>query len=171
MISNTLPRTDYSQLVLLRPCTRNQTGAPCQCTVCVLARTKFPYQTKELLSKFVFPKSKVPPPPSVLKQCVKCYSYLGKGLSHNCTKTTKRVNQAKIVKNSSRKTKEKVTSSIVKHIFEERGIEQRGGTVTLATGGTPLNVTLSCKPKSSRFDLDSMMRLQTACNLSDKTLM
>lgn len=75
------------------------------------------------------------------------------------------------MKNNSHKTKAKVTSSIVKHIFEERSVDKRGGTVHLETGGKPLSVTLGSKAKPRRFDVASMMKLQTVCHLSDKTVL
>ena len=180
---NTLARTDYSQLVPPLPCTRNQTGLLWLCTVCVLARTKFPYQSKALLAKFVSSSSSQAVSSStsqavsssssqaVRKQCQLCYSYIGRGLHHFCTKASKRANLEKIVKNSSRKTKARVTSNIVKNIFEERSVDKRGGTVDLETGGKPLSVTLGCKTKPRRFDVASMMKLQTVCHLSDKTVL
>ena len=173
-MSNTLPVSDYSQLVSQHPCTRNQSHLPCQCSVCVLAMAKFPWQSKALLSKFVFkrPAVNASQPPPVRKQCLSCYSYIGRGLPHVCTKATKRVNQANIVKNNSRKTKARVTSSIIKHIFEERNVDSRGGTVNLETlSGKPLKVTLKSKSKTRRFDLASMMKIQTVCSMSDKTLL
>ena len=141
--------------------------------MCVLARTKFPYQSKDLLAKFVFSRSEVSSSQTqaVRKQCQMCYSYIGRGLDHFCTKSTKRANLEKIVKNNSRKSKARVTSNIVKHIFEERCVDKRGGTVNLETGGKPLSVTLGCKTKPRRFDAASMMKLQTVCNLSDKTVL
>ena len=174
--TNTLPKTDYRELVLPHPCTRNQDGNPCQCTVCELARAKFPCESKALLSKFVFMRSAphdVPnsSTPTVRKQCTKCHSYIGRGLKHIFTKVTKRLNQEIMVKKNSRKSKARVASNIVKHIFEERGIDKRGGTAHFETGGKPLGVTLNCKTKTRRFDLASMMKLQTVCNLSDKTVM
>ena len=171
-MENTLPKSDYSQLIPPPPDTRNQSRLPCPCTVCVLARTKFPYQSKALLSKFVSKKfENTSVAPEVRKQCMSCYSFIGKGLSHICTKSMKRENQVKIVKSNSEKTKAKVASTIVKHIFEERGVDMRGGTVNLETGGKPLKVTVGSQPKARRFDVASMMKLQTVCNLSDKTVL
>jgi hypothetical protein len=92
-------------------------------------------------------------------------------LHHFCTKASKRANLEKIVKNNSRKTKARVTSNIVKNIFEERSVDKRGGTVDLETGGKPLSVTLGCNTKPRRFDVASMMKLQTVCHLSDKTVL
>lgn len=92
-----------------------------------------------------------------------------------CTKATMRQNQENMVKNNSRKSKARVASNIVKHIFEEKGVDKRGGTAQFETGSKPLKITLGLKTcvqvKSRRFDLASMMRLQTSCNLSDKTML
>ena len=86
-----------------------------------------------------------------------------------------RQNQEFMVKNNSSKSKARVTSNIVKHIFKEKGIDRRGGTAQLETGSRALRVTLGSQsrvqPKPRRFDIASMLRLQTACNLSDKTVL
>ena len=104
-----------------------------------------------------------------------CYSYVGRGLTHICTKQMKLLNQEKMIKANSKKSKAKVASNIVKHIFEEKGVDRRGGTAQFETGAKPLSVTLGMDPKTlikpRKFNLANMMRLQTSCNLSDKTLL
>ena len=152
------------------------------CSVCQLARATLQQDTTCLISKFVFPSQPASPSPDshapvVRSQCTKCLTYTGRGLSHVCTKNTRRANQTNAVKSSSAKTKSKVTSNLVKHIFDEQGVEKRGGTALLETGSKPLRVSLGLGLKTTgvvkprRFDHQSMMRLQTACNLSDKTLL
>ena len=86
-----------------------------------------------------------------------------------------RENQENMLKNNSRKSKARVASNIVKHIFEEKGVTKKGGTAKFETGSKPLRITFGLKTgvqvKPRRFDHASMMRLQTSCNLSDKTML
>ena len=116
------------------------------------------------------PKS---PPQKTLAVCNKCWGETGKGIYHNCKKATKRENITNIVKNTSRKSKAKVTSSTLKVIAEEQQVSTRGGVVNLQTGSKPLPVqigTPKVKPKVPKFSHENLKRLQAANNLSDKTL-
>ena len=83
-----------------------------------------------------------------------------------------RENLAGIVKSRSKKSKGKVVVSSLKSIFNDQGVDQRGGTVSLPTGGPPVQVTLARKltKKSPRWSHDSLKRLQAAMNLSDRAI-
>ena len=77
-----------------------------------------------------------------------------------------------VVRQSSRRSKEKVLSSQLKEVFQEQGISTRGGTAKLATGGTPLTATLG-KPKQKpapKFSNDSLNKLQLKMGASDKNM-
>ncbi len=86
-------------------------------------------------------------------------------------------NQERSVKNSSPgKAKAMVTVKILKHVLEEEGIYKRGGEVELPTGNSKsLTVSLrqknNVKKKAPTFNIKSMTKLQTTCNLSDRTVM
>ena len=177
--ANNLPVANLKNFGPPPPCTRSHENQSCQCALCQLTRGCLKQDTKALLTRFAFTPSSIPeskPDPSVKKQCLKCFSYLGPGLSHKCNKKTKIVNQQNmVVRSNSSRSKAKVVSNVVKNIFKERGVDRRGGTAQLETGAKPLRVTLGENPKdlvkSRRFSLENMMKLQTSCNLSDKTLL
>ena len=86
-----------------------------------------------------------------------------------------RGNLASIVKSTSKKSKGKVIASSLKSIFNDHGVEQRGGTVSLPTGGPPVQDTMAgltsrklTAKKAPRWSHDSLKRLQAAMNLSDR---
>ena len=118
------------------------------------------------------PKMKnVSPPARAIPVCSKCFTMIGKGIPHNCSKVQKQENLAHIVRSSSGKSKGKVTSNILKGICSDSGVSQRGGTLTLSTGGKPLPVTVGkpkLTPKVPRFTHESLKRLQAAHNFSDR---
>ena len=107
-----------------------------------------------------------------IKMCKRCFTELARGKRHNCTKSEMRENLAGIVKSRSKKSKEKVVASSLKSIFNDQGVDQRGGTVSLPTGGPPVQVTLARKltKKSPRWSHESLKRLQAAMNLSDRAI-
>ena len=81
---------------------------------------------------------------------------------------------ANIVKNTSGKSRAKVTSVTLKTIAEEQEVSTRGGVVHLQTGAKPIPVqigTPTVKPKVPKFSHESLKKLQAANNLSDKTLL
>ena len=113
----------------------------------------------------------VTPPARSLPMCTKCFCLLKRGVSHICNKKQKRENLGDFVRSNSDTTKSKVTSSLLKSICTDTGVSSSGGTVSLATGGKPLPVTVG-KPstvvRQPRFTFDSLKRLQSSINLSDR---
>ena len=108
--------------------------------------------------------------PTVSLQCTKCFTYVGQGKSHTCNRTTRRANLEKLVKSSSRKTKGRVTGACIKAVFEDDGVDIRGGTAAVPSGSRcPLKITLGTVEESPKLSADNMMKLQTAFNFSDKT--
>ena len=77
-----------------------------------------------------------------------------------------------LVRQSSKRTKERVVSSGLKDVAEEQGTSTRGGTVTLTTGGTPFSATLGTAGKQQsapRFSNEVLDRLQLKTGMSDNT--
>ena len=117
------------------------------------------------------PKS---PPAKTLQVCSRCFAHTGQGKPHNCVKTKKSENLANIVKNTSGRSRAKVTSSTLKTIAADQGVSTRGGIVELLTGSKTIPVQLGTpkiKPKEAKFSHENLKKLQTANNLSDKTLL
>ena len=162
-----------------QPSTRSSADKPCGCTVCLIAGSRFDWQVSELLGHIREPdnpKPKCSSEPEILKQCVKCLSYIGRGRDHKCTRATKRSNLLGVVKSSSKKSKSRVLTSGLKSVFSDAGVSSRGGSLELGTGGKPITVRLGeLKEKGfmkrPRWTHETLIKLQTNNNLSDKSLM
>ena len=126
------------------------------------------------IQHLLYRAAREPSPPSFSKQCLNCFTYVGKGIPHDCSRTTKRTNLECIVKASSYKTKGRVTSSCLKAVFAEAGVSTRGGTVPVPSGSScPLNVTIGTEAagndgQAQEFSGEDMIKLQTVLNFSDK---
>ena len=177
----------YQNLRLPHPPTRATEGLPCECTVCQIARLSRPPGGKgfsELPGQFkalLFPDLLLPAAPCStkterIKLCSKCFSRIARGKTHICNKTEMRDNLAGILKSRSSRSRGRVVSSSLKDIFVENGVSKKGGTTALPTGGKPIQVTLGCSStrkftkKGPLWDHDSLKRLQTNMNLSDKSI-
>lgn len=106
--------------------------------------------------------------------CSKCFCEIGSGKPHSCDKKTKRDNLSNLVKNTSQKTRSKVTCHNLKTVAEDQGVGTRGGTVQLCTGSSkPLPIVVGTtrqKPKVAKFSHENLLSLQLATNLSDNSL-
>lgn len=81
-----------------------------------------------------------------------------------------------VVKSSSKKSKSRVLTSGLKSVFSDAGVSSRGGSLELGTGGKPITVRLGeLKEKGfmkrPRWTHETLIKLQTNNNLSDKSLM
>ena len=171
------PLLDYTTLVPPAPTTRATASDSCSCQICEIARKSLNYvaykadHSNKLGAPPLNPKS---PPQKTLAVCSKCWGEIGKGIPHNCQKSTKRENISNIVKSSSEKSRAKVASSTLKFIAEEQEVSTRGGVVNLQTGGKPLPVQLGTpevEPRVPKFSHENLKSLQAANNMSDKTLL
>ena len=88
-------------------------------------------------------------------------------------KIKKNSNLSDNVRNTSTRSKSKITASGLKDIAEELGTTPRGGTIELQTGSKLLPVVIGApqrKPKQAKFSHENLKRLQAATNLSDKSM-
>ena len=171
------PLLDYQNLGPPGPKTRATASDSCNCQVCLIARQNLDYaayaasQSNPVGAPPVNPKS---PPQKTLAVCSKCWGAVGKGIPHDCQKSSKVENITNIVKSTSEKSRSKVTSSSLKVIAEEQEVSTRGGVLNLKTGGNPLPVQIGAptvKPREPKFSHENMKKLQAATNLSDKMLL
>ena len=98
-------------------------------------------------------------------------SLIGKGQAHKCDKNQRCTNISEIVRNSSLKSKSKITAKGLKSVAEVEGVSTRGGTLDLKTGSKPLQVKIGAPKvqlKPAYFSHENMKRLQTSLNLSDR---
>ena len=175
--------------------TRAKDSELCQCTVCDIARVKtkpgninyLTSQGKGLPPQFhqlLFPSEPLTPPnslatPGTTKRCDLCGSIVGKGRSHKCNKVTARTNTLGLIRTMSLKSKERTTRDALMTIFEEKGVTKSpksGSKTTLATGGRRVNIVYGGSPakndvKKRNWTKDSLMKLQSALNLSDRNIL
>ena len=99
------------------------------------------------------------PPARTLAVCSKCWGQIGRGKPHQCLKTNKRENLTDIVRNSSGKSRAKVTSATLKTIADESGVSLKGGVIQLQTGSKPIPVqigTSKVRPKDTKFSHENL---------------
>ena len=164
------PLLNYEHLAPPPVKTRTTSTEGCKCPISLIAKQNLNYSAYADLqsNKVGAPQAKT------LPVCSKCWGEIGKGIPHNCQKSTKRDNLSNIVRNTSGKSKSKVASSTLKSLAEEQGVSSRGGVIQLETGSKPIPVqvgTPKVKPKDPKFSHENLKRLQTANNLSDKTML
>ena len=180
----TLKHVEFSSLlppVHPPPFTRHQLSMglqQCNCSVCSIGRLNGHSYKNHVLS-ITEPVGRprlydAPPEPEPIVVCSVCLSTYGKGLNHNCTKESKRSNVVDIIRNSSGRSKEKIVSSQLKEVFDEKGVSTRGGTSTLGSGGTAITATVG-KPKHKKkpppkFTNESLNRLQLKIGASSNNM-
>ena len=172
------PVPDYDNLTPPPPKTRASAVTMCECQICSIAwKSEADYANFASLhsNKIGYPALTAKPSPAkALQVCSKCFSALGKGKHHICSKTTKQKNVTGILKNSSFKSRGKVASSALKLIAADQGVPTRGGIVNLPTGSNVIPVkmgTEKIKPKEAKFSHENLKRLQVENNLSDRALL
>ena len=169
------PRPDYENLVPPPPKTRSSTDSYCSCTICVIARMKnqeYVQYHQEHSNPVGNPVDTTHSPPArKIPVCNKCFSLFGPGQNHVCSKSTFQSNISHLVKNRSAKSKEKVTSKILKNLAAEQGVSLRGGQVNLQSGSNIIPVKIGTPkvvPKPRRFSHEDFKKIQATHNLSDK---
>jgi hypothetical protein len=159
-------RYNYEGLVQdlsnMPPLTR--THPSCTCEVCRVARAQFPQLGPQHQVGSSRPPVNLPSQDTATVLCSHCLSEVGKGKAHVCSKTTRLANIDNVF---SPRTKDHITSSTLRQKLQEA---QRSS-VTLATGGAPMTVSVG---GGARRKLDfslphsSMIQMQSALNLSDR---
>ena len=74
------------------------------------------------------------PPAKTLQLCSKCFSSIGPGKSQICSKNSLHNNLVNIANNNDIKSRERVTSSLLKISASEQGVTTRGGDVNIESG-------------------------------------
>ena len=171
-----LPTYDYETLACPREImTRSQDETECTCTICSIGKMNGLKYKTYLKTNVITPgrsRNNELSVPVTVKLCDFCYSEIGKGKPHNCNVTEKHDNLVQLVtNNNSEKICEQVTSKLLKNIYDVNGTSTRGGSVKLATKGTPLQVQLGTNNNNKHnkaFTLEEMNSLQITRNFSDK---
>ena len=121
------------------------------------------------------PKEKAPRS-ALLQLCPECFTMVGPGKPHKCSKRTQQDNLENILNNSSTETRHLVTGRSLKSLAKESGVSVSGGTLPLQTQGpVPLPVRLGKGRGDDRnatvISHQQMMELQLQTNISDSKLL
>ena len=99
--------------------------------------------------------------------------YYAQGKPHVCKKGNFSNNIESLIKKRSPKTKSNLTSALLKNVVTESEKDLRGVSISLKSGSKCLPVTVGTpkvQTKKVNFTHESLIRLQTKQNLSDKTI-
>ena len=168
---------NYQELGPPPPTTRATSDSPCSCKICLIARQNLTYSNfaaKHTNPIGAPPQDQKSPPAKALTVCSRCFTLIGKGVPHPCVKAQKVANLSSIVRNTSGKSRSKVAAATLKTIAADQGVSTKGGTLQLQSGKNPLPIQLGTpriQPKKAKFSHEELKKLQTAHNLSDKTLL
>lgn len=161
---------DYHKLAMeqrnLAPLTRS--SLHCECRICQIARAK----SKGTL----IPKPKPGRPTSnydsvqstTVSICTKCQSQVGKGLSHDCNRTSRRQN---IQRTLTPRLRAQITSQTLKSLATPN---ETTTSTSLGTQGRSLNVSFELGGKTSdsepqkQVSHGAMRKMQASLNLSDR---
>ena len=103
--------------------------------------------------------------------CSYCHSEVGQGKRHDCNRMEMQDNIVGLIRQKSEKTQEQVTSKILDALFNDKGVSNLGGEITLSTKGASKSVVVGKnrfeKPRP-KFTLRDMTKLQVSRNFSDK---
>ena len=126
------------------PARTTRSFVKCVCSVCTTGRM---HGSEYNQHKNIFPgpvgrpSSNSKEMPHRITVCSACLSTMAPRVPHQCSRGSKVENLQNLVRESSCRTKEKVITSQLKEVFEEKEISTAGGTVMLSTGGTPIQAT------------------------------
>lgn len=178
---NTFKMIDYTTLSPPRPQHSMQTRSSdletsdqqCVCSVCLVGRMHGgEYNHHKVIVSEPPGRPRLAEESVPVQVCSLCHSQVGRGIQHQCDRVSKRNNLEELLRNTSDKSKERVLSSQLKEVFEVQGASTKGGTVTLATGGTPVQATLGKLQKKPdiKFSNEALNRLQTSIGSSDRKM-
>jgi hypothetical protein len=159
--------------VRLHPFTRAHPEAACDCTICTTARATINFTP-------IAPRRKSPGRPSTPSEagapqqhvtiCSSCWSPIGPGKSHSCSKTSKMQNAHALVNASSPEFSERLAADIVLQKVRAAG-DSAAAEVTLASSsGRPVRLSVNPVPvvTSPVLTAASVRDLQTGLGLSTR---
>ena len=170
-----LPEITYGDLEKPREVnTRSTEDTPCRCTICKIGRMngldykRYENEMRQKPGRLRYQEPEVVGPVTI---CSYCHSEVGQGKRHDCTRTEMQDNIFGLLRQKSEKTQEQVTSKMLDAIFNDKGVSNVGGEVTLSTKGACKSVVVGKnrleKPRP-KFTLQDLTKLQVSRNFSDK---
>lgn len=179
---HTFKMIDYFSLIPPKPkhsmetrSSENETSVQCGCSVCSVGRFQggqYNHHRVNVSEPPGRPRLTGESVSAPVQVCSLCHGQFGRGIKHQCGRASKRDNLEDLLRNTSEKSKERVISSQLKEVFVAKGATTKGGTVTLATGGTPVQATLGKlhqKP-DIKFSQEALNKLQSSIGASDRKM-
>lgn len=149
----------------------NESMLVCKCTLCDLVRSDSGAIQKK------GPNSPPKKDETIIKQCTKCLSQVGRGIRHRCTQSQKYKNVRNTIQNHlPDKSKEHLACEVIKESVSKKqnNDESQNSNSTISLSqyhGRPL--VIDVQPKSQYHGLisaDDMLKLQTRFGLSFNTI-
>nr|XP_012558535.2 uncharacterized protein LOC105845381 [Hydra vulgaris] len=155
----TLPSLYKFETIKLRPETRD---SHCNCLICSIGKLRHNGQMK---IEFAQSSATRTPSLTVEKRCSDCFSIIGRGLSHNCTKGTLRNNLVAVV------TKDPLASERIAALVVSNKAPSPHGTVRLSQlyGGRMLPVTPSSSSARQLFSSNSSISVKDLAKVQANT--
>ena len=150
--------------------TRSSASGDCACFWCDINKKSGLEYKRHHESVRPVTKAQAQPKKRVVR-CGECHSILGKGLPHNCTKTSRNENAKEMVREFSGEGQRRVTSKLLNEFCEEEGVDKRHGTLTLNSGSKEKKVTLGPQKPQPQIAVDDLIEFGNARNFSDEALM
>ena len=168
------PVNNYDKLVPLPPTTRKSAEENCPCQICKISKmslSEYKFYIKEHKNSLGAPKQVPSSPPTAMKLCTKCLTDLKPGKPHECNKTQFKINMTNMFKKKSPLSRSLIATNILKNAKSETNFN--GGVIELKAGSKILPVSIGSQkstPNIPKFSHDALVRLQTAINLSDRSI-
>ena len=150
--------------------TRASASGVCGCFWCKIDKMNGLEYNRHKESVRPVTKAKAEPKKSVVR-CAECHSILGRGLPHNCTKTTRNENAKEMVREFSGEGQRHVTSKLLNEFCEEEGVDKRHGTLKLNSGNKTKTVTIGPQKPQPQIAVQDLIDFGNARNFSDEALM
>ncbi|KAJ8671264.1 hypothetical protein QAD02_002523 [Eretmocerus hayati] len=170
-------KPDYSKFVPIKMSLRS--SEVCVCRLCGIGRYQgmynFAYEDPhgvELRKDGIHANKSEMRISFIEKECAKCLSIIGRGLSHECTESTRIRNLKDLLSSSSGRSRGIVVSSKLRELADKRDETTSKSAVSLSTFGRPMRVCIDPKPftqSSGLIPADVMVNIKNNHNLSKKT--
>ena len=150
--------------------TRSSASGDCGCFWCNIDKMNGLQYKRHKESVRPVTKAEAQPKKRIVR-CGECHSILGRGLPHNCTKTTRNENAKEMVREFSGEGQRRVASKLLNEFAEDEGVDKRHGTLTLNSGNKEKIVTMGPQKPQPQIAVQDLIDFGNDRNFSDEALM
>ena len=159
--------TDYESKRAPR-LTRSSTAADCNCFWCTIYKMNGLQYKRHRES--VRPVATAQPKKRITR-CGDCYSILGRGLPHHCTKTNRNENAKEMVREFSNEGQRRVTSKLINEFCDDEGVDRKNATLELNSGNKTKIITIGRQKSLPKIFVKDWIAFGSARDFSDEALM